>query len=129
MVVSKANKSLLSSVFKSRIRNTATVRDRDIAGTSQAVKELLRSNNHSSSGNLQTTLDLTIFRQFQPISIIGILKLNSYFNNCDLESEFIVNFIFLFVIDLVESPLQDRVSNLLHGMCKYYFFNELSSCC
>ncbi|KAL1196375.1 Pentatricopeptide repeat-containing protein [Cardamine amara subsp. amara] len=55
MVVSKANKSLLSSVFKSRIRNTGEssiasgiTRDRDIAGTSQAVKELLRSNNPSS---------------------------------------------------------------------------------
>ncbi|XP_006286359.2 pentatricopeptide repeat-containing protein At4g04790, mitochondrial isoform X1 [Capsella rubella] len=52
MVVSKANKSLLSSVFKSRIRKTGessiASSNKDIAGTSQAVKELLSSKNSSS---------------------------------------------------------------------------------
>ncbi|XP_013662011.2 pentatricopeptide repeat-containing protein At4g04790, mitochondrial isoform X1 [Brassica napus] len=55
MVVSKANK--LSSVFISRIKNSAqssipsaaaTVRNRDIPGTSQAVKDLLKSKITSS---------------------------------------------------------------------------------
>ncbi|XP_020876623.1 pentatricopeptide repeat-containing protein At4g04790, mitochondrial isoform X3 [Arabidopsis lyrata subsp. lyrata] len=52
MVVSKANKSLLSSVFKSRIRNTGESSiasgNKDIAGTSQAVKDLLCSKYSSS---------------------------------------------------------------------------------
>ncbi|KAG2330658.1 hypothetical protein Bca52824_001838 [Brassica carinata] len=50
MVVSKANK--LSSVFISRIKNSgpsaATVKNRDIPGTSQAVKDLIRSKISSS---------------------------------------------------------------------------------
>ncbi|CAN6972352.1 unnamed protein product [Brassica rapa subsp. trilocularis] len=54
MVVSKANK--LSSVFISRIKNSAqssipsaaTIKNRDIPGTSQAVKDLLRSKISSS---------------------------------------------------------------------------------
>ncbi|CAB80844.1 hypothetical protein [Arabidopsis thaliana] len=52
MVVSKVNKSLLSSVFKSRIRPTGESSiasgNKDIAGTSQAVKDLLSSKNSSS---------------------------------------------------------------------------------
>ncbi|ESQ38119.1 hypothetical protein EUTSA_v10028431mg [Eutrema salsugineum] len=56
MVVSKPNKSLLSSVFFSRIRNSGessiSSREGDIAATSQAVKELLRSK-ISSSGTGQ----------------------------------------------------------------------------
>nr|AAQ82839.1 At4g04790 [Arabidopsis thaliana]BAD94316.1 hypothetical protein [Arabidopsis thaliana] len=52
MVVSKVNKSLLSSVFKSRIRPTGessiASSNKDIAGTSQAVKDLLSSKNSSS---------------------------------------------------------------------------------
>ncbi|KFK22804.1 hypothetical protein AALP_AAs59619U000200, partial [Arabis alpina] len=56
MVIKKPTKSLLSSVFISRIRNSGessivsgTVKDRDIAGTSQAVKNLLISKTSSSS--------------------------------------------------------------------------------
>uniref|UniRef100_A0A1J3EC35 Pentatricopeptide repeat-containing protein, mitochondrial n=1 Tax=Noccaea caerulescens TaxID=107243 RepID=A0A1J3EC35_NOCCA len=49
MVVSKANTSLLSSVFKSRLTTSGESSiAADIAGTSQAVKELLRSKNSSS---------------------------------------------------------------------------------
>ncbi|KAL0712781.1 hypothetical protein Bca4012_019759 [Brassica carinata] len=56
MVVSKANK--LSSVFISRIKNSgpsaATVKNRDIPGTSQAVKDLIRSK-ISSSGTVSAS--------------------------------------------------------------------------
>ncbi|KAJ0264912.1 Pentatricopeptide repeat-containing protein [Hirschfeldia incana] len=59
MVVSKANK--LSSVFIYRIKNStqssipsaATVKNRDIAGTSQAVKDLLRSKISSSATDVE----------------------------------------------------------------------------
>ncbi|CAA7033701.1 unnamed protein product, partial [Microthlaspi erraticum] len=51
--MAKANKSLLSSVFKSRLINSGESSIAvDIAGTSQAVKELLRSEN-SSPGTAQ----------------------------------------------------------------------------
>ncbi|CAH2071642.1 unnamed protein product [Thlaspi arvense] len=57
MVVSKANKSLSSLFFsrakkpgESSIAASGAARERDIAGTSQAVQELLRSNDSSPSG-------------------------------------------------------------------------------
>ncbi|KAJ4876421.1 Pentatricopeptide repeat-containing protein [Raphanus sativus] len=59
MVVSKANK--LSSVFISRIKNSArssTFKNKDIPGTSQAVKHLLRSK-ISSSGTTKDHDDVT----------------------------------------------------------------------
>ncbi|VVB07809.1 unnamed protein product [Arabis nemorensis] len=87
MTIKKTTKSLLSSVFISRIRNSGessiasgTVKDRDIAGTSQAVKNLLMSKNSSSSGN-------------------------------DKESDLI--FPNILCVDLEEAPLTDQVSNLL----------------